>query len=272
VTTAEDVVGQPLSGDDGLVRAYRERTPRSAAAFEAARRVLPGGETRAVTSYPPYPVIITEGHGARLTDADGHVYLDLVNNYTAMVHGSAFAPVTEALAGLLPQGFAFASPHPYQVALAELLAARVPSVRRVRFTNSGTEAALLAARIVARATGRRRLLMFDDAYHGSATLFLPGSPDVVRVPWNDLDAVAALLGRPGHDIAAVFAEPFLGAGGVRLAAPGFLAAVAGLARDRDVLFVLDEVQGLRNTWTAPGSWPTCTWPCCSTASTPPRGA
>ena len=66
------------------------------------------------------------------------------------------------------------------------------------------------------------------------------------MPWNDLDAVAALLGRPGHDIAAVFAEPFLGAGGVRPAAPGFLADVADLARDRDVLFVLDEVQGLRN--------------------------
>ena len=132
------------------------------------------------------------------------------------------------------------------IIIEELLAARVPSVQRVRFTNSGTEAALLAARIVARATGRRRLLMFDGAYHGSATLFLPGSPDVVRVPWNDLDAVAALLGRPGHDIAAVFAEPFLGAGGVRPAEPGFLAAVAGLAGDRDVLFVLDEVQGLRN--------------------------
>ena len=99
------------------------------------------------------------------------------------------------------------------------------------------------------ARGRRRLLMFDGAYHGSATLFLPGSPDVVRVPWNDLDAVTALLGQSGHDVAAVFAEPFLGAGGVRPAAPGFLAAVAAvaaLARDRDVLFVLDEVQGLRN--------------------------
>jgi glutamate-1-semialdehyde 2,1-aminomutase len=156
VRSAEDVVGLPPSADDGLVRAYCERTPGSAASFEAARRVLPGGETRAVTSYPPYPVIITEGHGARLTDVDGHVYLDLVNNYTAMVHGSAFAPATEAVAGLLPHGFAFASPHPYQVALAELLAARVPSVRRVRFTNSGTEAALLAARIAVRATRRRR--------------------------------------------------------------------------------------------------------------------
>ncbi len=220
---AGDVVGRPVSADDGLVRAYRDRTPGSAASFEAARRVLPGGETRAVTTYPPYPVVIAEGHGARLTDVDGHSYLDLVNNYTAMVHGSAFAPVTDAVAELLPCGFAFASPHPYQVALAELLVARIPSVQRVRFTNSGTEAALLAGRIASRATGRRRLLMFDGAYHGSATLFLPGSPDVVRVPWNDLDTVAALLGQPDHGIAAVFAEPFLGAGGVRPAAPGFLA-------------------------------------------------
>ena len=243
---AADVVGRPLSADGDLVRAYTERTPGSAASFGAAGRVPPGGETRAVTTYPPYPVVITEGHGARLTDVDGHSYLDLVNNYTAMVHGSAFAPVTEAVAELLPNGFAFASPHPYQIALGEVLAARVPSVRRVRFTNSGTEAALLAARIAARATGRRRLLMFDGAYHGSAALFLPGSPDVARVPWNDLAGVSALLGPPDHDIAAVFAEPFLGAGGVRPAEPGFLAAVAGLAREHGVLFVLDEVQGLRN--------------------------
>jgi len=229
-----------------LVREYRDRTPASAAAFEAARRVLPGGETRAVTTYPPYPVIITEGQGARLLDLDGHRYLDLVNNYTSLVHGNAFGPVNDELAELLPRGLAFASPHLHQIALAELLISRLPSVQRVRFTNSGTEASLLAARIVARATGRDRLLLFDGAYHGSAALFLPGSPSVLRAPWNDLDAAAALLATHGHEIAAVFAEPFLGAGGVRPAAPGFLAEVAGLARDRGVLFVLDEVQALRN--------------------------
>jgi glutamate-1-semialdehyde aminotransferase len=206
VTTAAGVVGRPPSADGELVRAYTDRTPGSAASFGVAGRVLPGGETRAVTSYPPYPVVITQGHGARLADVDGHSYLDLVNNYTAMVHGSAFAPVTEAVAELLPNGFAFASPHPYQVALAEPLVARVPSVQRVRFTNSGTEAALLAARIAARATGRRRLLLFDGAYHGSASLFLPGSPDVVRAPWNDLAAVTKLLGPADHGIAAVSAD------------------------------------------------------------------
>ena len=94
---AADVVGRPLSADGELLRAYTERTPGSAASFAAAGRVLPGGETRAVTTYPLYPLVIAEGHGARLTDVDGHSYLDLVNNYTAMVHGSAFAPVTEAV-------------------------------------------------------------------------------------------------------------------------------------------------------------------------------
>jgi glutamate-1-semialdehyde 2,1-aminomutase len=165
-----------------LVRAYLDSTPASAATFEAARRVLPGGETRAVTTYPPYPVIITEGQGGWLLDVDGHRYLDLVNNYTSLVHGNAFAPVTDELAELLPRGLAFASPHPHQIALAELLIGRLPSVQRMRFTNSGTEASLLAARIVARATGRRRLLLFDGAYHGSTALFLPGSPDVIRAP------------------------------------------------------------------------------------------
>jgi glutamate-1-semialdehyde 2,1-aminomutase len=242
--TARDLIGRTVGARGGLVRAYRERTPASAAAFEAARQVLPGGETRAVTTYPPYPVIVTEGHGARLLDLDGHGYLDLVNNYTALVHGNAFAPVTEAVADLLPRGLAFASPHPEQIALAGLLTERLPSVQRVRFTNSGTEAALLAARIVARATGRGRLLLFEGAYHGSAAAFMPDSPGVVTAPWNDLDAVSARLREGG--IAAVFAEPFLGAGGVRPAAPGFLAAVADLARASDVLFVLDEVQGLRN--------------------------
>jgi glutamate-1-semialdehyde 2,1-aminomutase len=229
-----------------LVREYVERTPASAAAFARACRVLPGGETRAVTSYPPYPVIVAEGHGPWLVDLDGNGYLDLVNNYTSLVHGNAFAPVTEAVAELAPRGLAFASPHPHQVALAEALCARLPSVQRVRFTNSGTEASLLAARIAVRATGRRGLLLFDGAYHGSAAALAPGSPDVVTAPWNDLDAVAALLDRPGHDIAAVFAEPFLGAGGVRPSAPGFLAALADLARAHGALFVLDEVQALRN--------------------------
>jgi glutamate-1-semialdehyde 2,1-aminomutase len=235
----------PATASPGLVAEYRERTPRSAASFNRTSRVLPGGETRAVTSFSPYPVELVEGRGSRLWDVDGHSYLDLVNNYTALVHGNAFPPVVEAVADLLPRGTVFASPHRHQVALAEHLCARLPAVERVRFTNSGTEAALLAVRIAQRATGRARILLFDGAYHGSATALMPGSADVVVAPWNDLAAVERLL-TTGEPLAAVLAEPFLGAGGVRPAAPGFLAAVEAAARSRGTLFVLDEVQSLRN--------------------------
>ncbi|MEU4227006.1 aminotransferase class III-fold pyridoxal phosphate-dependent enzyme [Nonomuraea sp. NPDC026600] len=226
-----------------LVAEYRARTPRSAAAHERAVRVLPGGETRSITTYPPHPVALAEGHGARLRDVDGHTYLDLVNNYTSLVHGNAFPPVTEAVTAILAGGLAFASAHQRQIELAELLADRVPSVERVRFTNSGTEASILASRLVRRATGRKALLMFDGAYHGSMPPLLPGEPDVVVVPYNDLQAVGEAL---TDDVAAVFAEPFLGAGGVVPAAPGFLAGVQDLARSRGALFVLDEIQALRN--------------------------
>lgn len=229
-----------------VVAEYRARTPASAAVFARARRVLPGGETRAVTTYPPYPVAIVEGQGARLRDADGRTYLDLVNNYTSLVHGNAFPPVTEAVSRLLPSGTAFAGPHLRQIELAELLAARIGSIDRVRFTNSGTEAALLAVRIAQRATGRRRLLLFEGGYHGSADQLRSDHPDVVTAPWNDTDRAVELLADTG--IAAVLAEPFLGAGGVRPAAPGFLAAVERAAHDHGALFVLDEVQSLRNDY------------------------
>ena len=226
-----------------LLAEYRARTTGSATAFRRATAVLPGGETRNVTYYPPYPVILAEGHGSRLLDVDGTEYLDLVNNYTSLVHGNAHPPAMAAAAAVLASGAVFPSPHELQLELAELLAARIPSVRRVRFTNSGTEASVLAARLAQRATGRGRLLLFDGAYHGSAPPLLAGGPGVVTVPYNDIDAVREALTK---DIAAVFAEPFLGAGGVIPGRPEFLRAVAQLARERGALFVLDEVQSLRN--------------------------
>ncbi|MFI1488543.1 aminotransferase class III-fold pyridoxal phosphate-dependent enzyme [Streptomyces sp. NPDC020747] len=228
---------------EALLAEYRARTPGSATAFRRATAALPGGETRFVTYFPPYPVILAEGHGSRLLDVDGIEYLDLVNNYTSLIHGNAYPPAMTAAAAVLASGAVFPSPHELQLELAELLAARIPSVQRVRFTNSGTEASVLAARLAQRATGRGRLLLFDGAYHGSAPPLLADGPDVVTVPYNDLDAAREAL---TEDIAAVFAEPFLGAGGVIPGRPEFLRAVAESARERGALFVLDEVQSLRN--------------------------
>jgi len=230
---------------DELTNSYRDANPRSAAIYARLRRVLPGGETRAVTYFGPFPLAIVSGRGARVTDADGHVYLDVLNNYTSLVHGHAFAPISDAIASAMSGGTAHAAPSERQYELAELLCDRYPAVESLRFANSGSEAAMLAQRIARRATGRRRILLFTGAYHGTAPDFADDGPDTIRVPYNDSAAVASAL---DSSVAAVFAEPFLGSGGVILGEPSFLANVQALAQRNGALFALDEVQALRNAF------------------------
>lgn len=223
-----------------LIREYEARTPRSRELFERFRAHLPGGETRTITFYRPYPVVMVRGEGPILTDVDGNRYVDVLNNYTSLVHGHAFPPIVEAIREAAAEGTAFPAPHPRQLELAELLTERYPAVERVRFTNSGTEAAILAARIARRATGRDRLLLFEGAYHGTGPEFLGERGDVVRVPFGEI----AL----DDSIAAVFVEPFLGSGGVIEAGADFLRELQAEARRTGALFVLDEVQSLRNAY------------------------
>jgi glutamate-1-semialdehyde 2,1-aminomutase len=235
----------PASPPQAIADEYRERTPASREMHERLRRSLPGGETRSVTYYAPYPLAIRAGEGAELVDLDGNRYLDVLNNYTALVHGHAFPPIVEALQGALTGGTAFPASHPRQLELAELICHRYPAAQLVRFTNSGTEAAILALRVARRATGRRRIVLFDGAYHGTAPDFVDPGPDCRRVPYNDLEAL-----RPAVDdsVAAVFAEPFLGSGGVIPAEPSFLRGIEQCARAAGAVFVLDEVQSLRNSY------------------------
>jgi len=223
-----------------LIREYEARTPRSRELFERFRAHLPAGETRTITYYRPYPVVIARGEGPILTDVDGNRYVDVLNNYTSLVHGHAFPPIIEAIREAAAEGTAFPAPHPRQLEWAELLTERYPAVERVRFTNSGTEAAILAARIARRATGRERLLLFEGAYHGTGPEFLGERGDVVRVPYGEIVL--------DESIAAVFVEPFLGSGGVIEAGADFLRELQAEARRTGALFVLDEVQSLRNAY------------------------
>ncbi len=229
-----------------LGEAYAATRPGSAARFERAKRSLPGAETRAVTHYPPFPTIIDHGSGAFLTDVDGHRYLDLVNNYTSLVHGNAHPEIAAAVEPVLRRGTAFAALHELQLDLAEALVARVPAVELLRFTNSGSEASALALRIARRATGRRSLTMIESGYHGALPPFTAGEPEVVRTPFED---VAALERTITAETAAVFVEPFLGAGGVLPLSAAFLQAIQARAAEVGAVFVVDEVQALR---VAPG--------------------
>jgi len=224
-----------------LIREYEARTPRSRELFQRFRQQLPGGETRTLTYYEPYPIVIARGEGPILVDVDGNEYVDVLNNYTSLVHGHAFPPIVAALAEAARDGLAYPAPHPRQLRWAELLTERYPAVELVRFTNSGTEAAILAARVARRLTGRPRLLLFEGAYHGTGPEFAGEAGDVVRVPYGEVPEI-------DDSVAAVFVEPFLGSGGVIEGSTEFLRGLREAARRAGAVFVLDEVQALRNAF------------------------
>lgn len=241
-----------------IVGRYTARTPRSQALNERARRVLPGGDTRTGVFYAPYPAYMVAGQGSVLTDLDGNRYLDFLNNYTSLVHGHAHPALLDAARERLPRGAVFASPMVPQVELAELISERVPSVELLRFTNSGTEATMLAVRAARAATGRSAIVKMEGAYHGSHDLAAAtadpeadrGIPDGLRqdllfAPFNDLAAVEALLRANAGRVAAILLEPVPNAGGIPLPQPGYLAGLRALADRYGVLLIFDEVVTLR---------------------------
>jgi glutamate-1-semialdehyde 2,1-aminomutase len=229
-----------------LSREYTDSHPESSIVFARACGVLPGGETRAVTTYAPFPVVLERGEGSTLVDVDGHRYLDLVNNYTSLVHGNAYGPVIDAVAERLSGGTCFASPRREQLDLAEVILERLGHGERIRYTNSGSEASVLAARIAFRVTGRATVVALEGAYHGALPPFAEPNPAIVRVALGDLDAMDDAL-RAG-DVAAVFVESFIGAGGVIPISADYLRAVQALCRRYGTLFVVDEIQSFRNAY------------------------
>lgn len=237
---------------------YRSRTPRSRAAYDRAVRVLPGGDTRTGTFHLPYPLFISQGAGCRLTDADGNEYLDFLNNFTSLIHGHAHPGVTAAAGGQLPRGTVHGSANELQVRLAETLSARVPSVERIRFCNSGTEATLSALRAAKAFTGKAGVMKMAGGYHGShdqvAVAMSPPyrtdavqglSPgalsEVILGTFNDLEATAELIRSRRADLAAVIVEPMMGAGGAIVADPDFLHGLRAVTEECGVLLILDEI-------------------------------
>lgn len=247
--------------------AYGSRTPTSAAAIAAAQGRLPGGHSRQTLVYRPYPFFAARGEGFSLYDLDGCRYLDLVNNYTSLIHGHAHPPTVAAISAAAAAGSAPGTPTELELQMAEELARRIPSLQRIRFAVTGSEAVGLALRVARANTGRNRVLKFEGGFHGiwdevqqsirsqplSPGEFGLGRPnsaglatgDTVIARYNDLDSVRAALERHGEEIAAVIAEPFLGNGALLAAAPGFLASLADLAHEHGALFVLDEIQSCR---------------------------
>ena len=250
---------------------YVGQTTASARAYERAKQSMPGGDTRTVAFHAPYPLTIVKGDGYTLTDLDGNTYIDLLNNYTSLIHGHAFAPITEAVTAQVQLGTNYAAALQVQAELAERLTGRVHSVDKVRFTNSGTEATMMAIRGARAFTGRELIVKMEGGYHGTfddfevsmhppvdsgpdgapiATIDTRGVPQnrlqtVTVIPFNDIEAAERVFAERGSEIAAVILEPIMGSAGMIPAEPEFLRALREVTSTHGALLMFDEVMSFR---------------------------
>lgn len=227
---------------------YVDAHPNSATLASAAAEVLPGGNTRTVLHFDPFPFRVADATDQRLRDVDGHEYLDLLGNYTAGLLGHSPETVKRAIVGALEQGWTLGATHPTEVRFAELIASRFPGIEQVRFTNSGTEANLLALAAAVHLTGRSEILVFDGGYHGGVLSF--GAHREVNVPhqfvsatYNDVASVERAFSQ--HQLAAVMVEPMLGSAGCLPATDEFLSALRRLCTAADTPLIFDEVMTSR---------------------------
>ncbi len=233
------------------IERYRARHPASARQLEQAAEVMPGGNTRSVLFQSPFPLLMVRGEGCWLWDADGHRLLDALGEFTAGLYGHSAAPIREAIVAALDSGISLSSHTHREVELAREIVRRFPSMELLRFTNSGTEANLLALAVAVAHTGRHKVLVFEGAYHGGVLSFggTAGSVNVphewLLAPYNDLAAAAAHAQRDGDKLAAILVEPMLGAGGCIPGTPDFLQGLRRLADDCGALLVFDEVMSSR---------------------------
>jgi glutamate-1-semialdehyde 2,1-aminomutase len=254
-----------MSLDDALANAGRRfeaANPLSRARHERARTVLPGGHSRQTLYYAPFPLTIAGGHGARVTDLDGHDYLNLVGDYAAGLFGHDCGPIQRAVQETMRSGISLSGPNTHEVELAELISQRIASIEQVRFCNSGSEACLFAAQLARHATQRSTLLVFNGCYHGGFMIYGAVDPPlsvpfpVVKATFNDVPGTRALLRANAAQLAAVMVEPMMGGGGCIAATPEFLAMLREETQRCGALLVFDEVmtsrlapggvQGLRN--------------------------
>ncbi len=226
---------------------YAERHQGSREAMARMAVWMPGGDTRSTTWFHPFPVVMDRADGAEMTDVDGNVLLDFLGNYTALVHGHRPPFILDAVRSALERDVLFGAPMPEQGELARRIVQRLASAEQVRFTNSGTEAGMVAARIARRFTGRERLAIAEHSYHGSyEPLVWEAAPrtGTATFPVNDIAGAERALAEAGP-LAAVFLEPVLGSGGVITAEDDFLAFLREYTRSSGALLVFDEVMTFR---------------------------
>ena len=240
--------------DDAVAEAresFAAARPETKSVHEQACRHLPGGNTRTVLYHGPFPIRVKSGAGAHIEDVDGHRYLNLLGEYTAGVFGHSHPVIREAISAALEGGMNFGAHNLAEARLGQLLAERFPAIERVRFTNSGTEANLMAVSMARHHTGRDKVMVMGGGYHG-ALLYFAGNGSPINAPfpyvegrYNDIDATRALLREHGSSIACVLVEPMMGSSGCIPGDRAFLDMLRQETTAAGTLLILDEVMTSR---------------------------
>ncbi|MDA0169887.1 aminotransferase class III-fold pyridoxal phosphate-dependent enzyme [Solirubrobacter taibaiensis] len=234
---------------DAIAR-YIAANPASAARTKRAAASLPGANTRSVLHFDPFPLAFERAEGAYLYSLDGARYTDFLGEFTAGLYGHSHPVILDAIRTALDRGLNYGGHSELEGQLAELLIARFTAMELVRFTNSGTEANLMALALALHHTGRTKILAFRGGYHGGVLAFGSGEPSPVTVPhaWvmGDFDAVEATRALiREHELAAILVEPMQGSGGCLPASRAFLAMLREEATRTGALLIFDEVMTSR---------------------------
>ena len=239
---------------DDLAKArsdYADRNPQSRKYYEEARKYLPGGHTRTVLTHAPFPLVFASGERSTLTDLDGHIYIDMLGDYTAGLLGHSEHRVIDAVTAVLKTNVSVGGIHPAESRLAKLMCERF-ALDRVRFTNSGTEANLMAITTAMQATGRKKIMVFHGGYHGGILYFASGAApwnaayEFVVAPYNEQVETIKLITEYSNLLAAVIIEPMLGSGGCVPTSAEFAKSVFNAAKKVGAVVIADEVMTSRH--------------------------
>ena len=232
---------------DEAMAAFAAANPKSWAEDEAAAAAMPGGNTRTVLFHPPFPLTLARGEGAFVWDIDGHRYANFVGEFGAGLFGHSEPRLALAVSRAMASGWVLGGPNRYERLLAAELARRFPSLDKLRFTNSGTEANMMAIVTARAVTGRAKVMVFEGGYHGGVFTFAHGgSPinapfDYVMAPFNDAEATLALIEAHAGELACAVVEPLQGAGGMIPAEAAFLRALREATQRHGIVLIFDEV-------------------------------
>lgn len=250
---------------------YPNNESNSAKLYDRALHVEPGGNSRHTVYFPPYPIYAVRAEGARVWDADGVARLDLINNYSALIHGHNHPKIVEAVIAQARRLLSVAMPTEQEIQLAELVCERLPGVDQIRFGNSGTEGVMMAIKAARAYTGRGKIAKIEGAYHGSddtasvsvnpdparwgeadAPIGVPGagvSPgaasDVIILPMNQVEAGRAIIRRHADELAGVILDPLVKNLGYEPASPAFVAMLREETQRAGALLIFDEVYSFR---------------------------